>query len=132
MSASPINAVRLIPATITSGKATGLTTSKVLVDPATGLHYCADCEYTAPTFASARSHRVTHSTKSRKQRKDARVKRGTPDLAARIDQIGALLDEVRAEFVDISDAKVDASWKARATAAERRLATLRRALGGAA
>lgn len=117
----------LVPAVITDGRGKGLTTTKILWNSNTGRYHCSECNYTNPKFAGARGHRSKHGA-PRKVKRQA-----TPSLNDRVASVladlQAVIEELGAAAAHTENGKVDASWKHRAQTAERRLATLRRALG---
>jgi hypothetical protein len=113
--------LRLIPATIDSGFAKGKTTEKILVDPKTGIHYCTQegCDYSGKSFGSVRGHMGGHSER----------KSSADSLGKRLDRVATELVDIRDEMMKVKHTNATAEWKDRALKAERRLATLRRALG---
>lgn len=123
---------RLQDATITSGLALGKPTPSVKVDPATGIHYCnstaaPDCPYTAAKFSSVRAHQSSHTRLPKKGKSKVSaaqdvVTQGRLLLAQLDAALGSLLEQ------DGGNEELD-KWKARAKTAERKLSTLRRALG---
>jgi hypothetical protein len=118
------NSEHLEPTTYRTNLGVTTTTKKILHNTITGQYHCAFCDYVADKPGRVGPHLSKHRTSPRKRPSN------TKPAVSRLDQIQALLDEARAEVAaQPSEAKVDASWKQRALAAERRLATLKRALG---
>lgn len=121
---APINRAGLIPATFSHGKRAGSKTDKVLVNPVTGTHFCADCDYTGERFSQVFAHRRAHGKPQQKK---------VGALDERVTEAVVLLMSVRDEIAGgDGEKRVSAEWKARALSAEKQLKSLRRILGNTA
>lgn len=122
----------IVPGTMPVGPYAGRPSNKILVDTQTGEHVCSLCGFRESGWHQVLGH-MSHQHRSaaakKKVREKAAKKDGRLDLIGRLDGIAADLNDLRREVGAADDARVDAAWKKRALDAERRLATLRRALG---
>lgn len=122
--APEVEAPTLVPAVIPYGRAAGRTTTKILFEPDTELFVCADCHHADKEYGRLLGHRRSHAEP-------------VTSVAERLDAMASLLAGLRAEL-GRTENKPDV-WRDRALEAEarlakveRRLAGLRKTIGGAA
>jgi len=123
----------LVPATIPNGVGAGSKTSKILVNPITGSHFCASCDFVDTSYSKVRVHRRFEHGRGSGRRKAS----AEPNIHEQIMAVRQMLDAVRESLAKSTESAeqqpemVPAEWKTRALSAERQLRSLRRILGGA-
>lgn len=128
----------LIPAIIPQGRGMGRSTDKIKLNTATGQFHCSFCDYVAPKYGSVFSHLSSHTPRAPKSKSKSSVtsyaESGYPSmpLDQKLHLAAHLIADVDLELSESHKDMVDASWKARALAAERSLKSLRKILGAAA
>lgn len=130
MSAQPIASSPLVPVVIPFGVGVGRQTKKILVNPMSGVHHCADCDYMAESYNIVRRHRADAHGKGAGRKKGSQNAPKT--IEAKLTEAALLLLSVRDDLAAPDDKKADvvsADWKTRALAAEKSLKSLRRILG---